>query len=255
MNAFRRALYNPLIRRLGYDYLEIDTADTTLLRTRAIHQAALAEDKDVLKELKTRFDHYMRTGDNSKIPADLQRIIFQSAVQYGGRKEYEFIKGICEKPPNPSASLSAIVAMGSSLDLKLIDETLEYIMTKSRDQDVIYFFSGLSRNPKDRRILVEFFKKNYDALYIRFEGNFMLRYLIEYSFTGLSAEKDYQDIVEFFKDKDTSKYSQALAQVLESIRTKISWIDRSTDDMRKWLEKWERQKQVLVGGDLPFLSI
>jgi aminopeptidase 2 len=61
-------------------------------------------------------------------------------------------------------------------------------------------------------------------LHKRFEGNFMLRYLVEYTFTGLSAEKDYQDVVEFFKDKDTSKYSQALAQALETIRAKIGWI-------------------------------
>jgi|ERR1700692_568121 len=53
----------------------------------------------------------------------------------------------------------------------------------------------------------------------------MLRYLVEYTFAGLSGEKDYQDIVKFFKDKDTSKYSQALAQALESIRAKIGWID------------------------------
>lgn len=132
--------------------------------------------------------------------------------------------------------------MGYSPDLKLTDETLEYIMMKARDQDVIYFFGGLCHN-KDRRILVEFLKKNYDTVRViskvnvfgganrwrlqlqkRFEGNFMLRYLVEYTFTGLSAEKDYKDIVEFFKDKDTSKYSQALAQALESIRSKIAWI-------------------------------
>jgi hypothetical protein len=56
----------------------------------------------------------------------------------------------------------------------------------------------------------------------------MLRYLVEYTFVGLSAERDYQDTVEFFKDKDTSKYSQALAQVLDSIRAKIAWVDVSS---------------------------
>jgi aminopeptidase 2 len=54
--------------------------------------------------------------------------------------------------------------MGNSRDPKLIDETLEYIVTKARDQDVIYFVSGLSKNPKDRRIAAEFLKKNYDAV-------------------------------------------------------------------------------------------
>lgn len=43
-----QALYNPLIQRLGYDYVDTDSADTTLLRTRAIHQAALAEDEEYI---------------------------------------------------------------------------------------------------------------------------------------------------------------------------------------------------------------
>lgn len=54
--------------------------------------------------------------------------------------------------------------MGATQDLKLIDETLDYIMTKVRDQDVVNVFSGLAENYKARRILVEFFKKNYDVV-------------------------------------------------------------------------------------------
>ena len=55
-------------------------------------------------------------------------------------------------------------AMCDSRDPKLIYETLEYIMTRARDQDVLYFFAGLGRNTLDRRIVVEFFKNNYDAV-------------------------------------------------------------------------------------------
>jgi aminopeptidase 2 len=241
LNGFRRALYAPLIKRLGYEYSESDSADTTLLRTRAIHHAALAKDQEVLKELKNRFDHFMQTGDNSKIPADLQRITFISAVKYGGREEYDAMRKICDKPPNPSAGISAMLAIGAAQDLSLIDETLDYITTKVRDQDVVNVFSGLSGNFKTRRILVEFFKKNYDVLQKRFEGNFMMRYLIQRTFGGLSTEKDYEDIVEFFKDKNTAKYNMALAQTLDTIRAKIAWIERSTADIEEWLGKRERE--------------
>lgn len=58
---------------------------------------------------------------------------------------------------------------------------------------------------------------------------------------GLSAEKDHTELVEFFKvdrqlvqcyslvivsqNKDTSKYDQTLAQALDSIRAKITYIE------------------------------
>lgn len=41
-----QALYNPIVHRLGFEYLDSDSADTTQLRTRAIHHAALAEDSE-----------------------------------------------------------------------------------------------------------------------------------------------------------------------------------------------------------------
>lgn len=53
----------------------------------------------------------------------------------------------------------------------------------------------------------------------------MMRYLVQRTFSGLSTEKDYQEIVEFFKDKDTSKYNLALAQALDTIRAKIVWLE------------------------------
>ena len=55
-------------------------------------------------------------------------------------------------------------ALGASPNRKLIDETFEYIMTKARDQDVIYYYGGLGNNSKARRLAAEFFKENYDAV-------------------------------------------------------------------------------------------
>ena len=37
-------------------------------------------------------------------------------------------------------------------------------MTKSRDQDLFYFFSGLNENYGSRHFLAEKFKANYDAV-------------------------------------------------------------------------------------------
>lgn len=55
-------------------------------------------------------------------------------------------------------------ALGANPDRRLIDETFEYIMTKARDQDVIYYYGGLGNNPKARKLVAEFFKDNYDAV-------------------------------------------------------------------------------------------
>ncbi|TFK42895.1 peptidase family M1-domain-containing protein [Crucibulum laeve] len=243
LNAFRRALFVPLVEKLGYEYSASDSPDITELRTIAISQSAAARDLAVVKELKSRFEHYMKTGDYSKIPADLQRVIFVVAARHGGRAEYDAVIKIHDKPKTPTARIAAIQAMGATEDPQLIQETFKFITTKSKDQDIMYFFRGLSNNFKARRLLAKFFRDEYDVLYKRFEGNFALQYLVSISMDGLASEKDYKEIEAFFKDKDTSKYNQSLAQTLDTIRAKYEYINRSTEDLGQWLVQWEKSRK------------
>ncbi|KAF7777794.1 hypothetical protein Agabi119p4_3866 [Agaricus bisporus var. burnettii] len=237
LNAVRGALFVPLVKKLGFDYSSSDSVDTTLLRTLAVSQAAAAGDPSVIKELQSRFEHFMKTGDDSRIPADLQRATFSTVVRRGGRAEYNAIVGIYDKPSTPTARVAAIVAMGATHDVKLLQETYSFIKNKSRDQDIVYFFRGLSDNIKMRRGMVAYFENEYDTLIERFGGNFTLQYLVTLSFSFLSTNEDLKKTEEFFKGRDTSKYSMALAQSLDSIRARIQFIERSTSDLEKWLKE------------------
>jgi len=236
LDAFRRELYTPLVVKLGYEYSDADSVDTSLLRTLVISGAASAQDMGVIKELTSCFAHFVNTGDDSKIPADLQDAIFSVAVRHGSRAEYEAVKLIVENPKTPTSRIAAMKAMGATEDPILAAETLEYMLKKARDQDIRYFFIGLQANFKTRRMLTQFFKDNFEILYQRFEDNFVFRYLVELSFSHFSKWGDYHETIEFFKDKDTSKYDLALSQTLEGIKAKIVYVERSTSDMVDWLD-------------------
>jgi len=56
------------------------------------------------------------------------------------------------------------LALGATQDEGLANETLKFIETKARDQDVFYFFMGLAVNFKARRLLTKYFQENYDAV-------------------------------------------------------------------------------------------
>jgi aminopeptidase 2 len=58
--------------------------------------------------------------------------------------------------------------MGSTEDPELLKETLQFILDKAKDQDVLYFFRDLSTNPKSRRPLAQFFMNQYDVVGILF---------------------------------------------------------------------------------------
>ncbi len=56
------------------------------------------------------------------------------------------------------------MALGATQDEELANETLKFVETKARDQDVFYFFMGLAVNFKARRLLTKYFQENYDAV-------------------------------------------------------------------------------------------
>ncbi|KAI9056855.1 leucyl aminopeptidase [Trametes sanguinea] len=239
LNALRRELFVPIVKRLGFEYKASDPHDEVQLRTLAIEQAASAEDSwyVVMGELKARFDKFLKSGDDSTIPSDLTNITFRIAVQEGGQAEWEAVKSIAAKAKNPAQGLAAMRAMGASKDLNLAENTFSFIMNEARDQDTFYYAGGLMRNPVTRRFLANKFKENFAAFQKRYAGNFGLIRWTEISFGGLSSDKDYEETAAFFKDKDTSKFDMALKQTLDTIRSRAAWVKRSTDELTQWLEK------------------
>ncbi|KIK95297.1 hypothetical protein PAXRUDRAFT_140992 [Paxillus rubicundulus Ve08.2h10] len=241
LNEFRKAtigLFGPVVDRLGFVYSPSDSADISQLRTRAVGQAALAGDQEVVDELKRMFKAYMDTQDESKIPADLFRTAAITAVKYGGLDEYNFVKGLCENPTTmPSVGISAMYAMCASKDKSCIRDTEQFILLKARNQDIVYFFSGLQMNYDTRRRSAKFFMDNYQNLEERYRGNFSFKDVVSAAIGNLSTKDDIETLNKFFEDKDTSRYSLALAQTLDSLHASIAWIERSTTDIGGWIEK------------------
>jgi aminopeptidase 2 len=58
--------------------------------------------------------------------------------------------------------------------------------------------------------------------------------LVTNSFTSKEA---VNEIEAFFKDKSTKGFDQGLAQSLDNVRAKASWIERDAHDVRAWLSE------------------
>ncbi|KJA14359.1 hypothetical protein HYPSUDRAFT_80850 [Hypholoma sublateritium FD-334 SS-4] len=237
LKRFQRTLFVPLVERLGYEYSENDSRDRILLRTLAITQAAAADDKGVLQVLQAKFKRFLKTGNNSHIPAELQQVTYAVAVKFGGRVEYDTIVKIFELRRTPSEQKAASFAMGASQDLEIIHETTEFIVNKARDQDLIPLFAALSANFASRRAATQTFMQNYDTFYNRYKDQLSLGVLVSACLNYYSSQADYQAIETYFKVKDTSKYSHALAQSLDGIKARSAYVERATADILDWFHK------------------
>ncbi|TXT13659.1 hypothetical protein VHUM_01026 [Vanrija humicola] len=165
ISAARIKIFRPVIERLGYEDRPGDAPDVKELRELAVSTAAVAEDADVLAELKSRFQPFLENNDDSRIPPDLQRSIFSNAVRHGGEAEYNKILEVYNKPPNPSSKVDAMYALAAARDPKLLDRTFAMLSDGSvKDQDLYIFFYGLGGNRAARRRVADYFFDNYDAV-------------------------------------------------------------------------------------------
>jgi len=114
------------VKQLGFEYPAGEHPSTTELRTEVITIAATCDDKEcvalrvciregfpntfsrVIEELQSRFNHLVETGDDSRIPPDLEAITYRVAVKYGGREQWEFVRGINEAGKTPTSRIAAM---------------------------------------------------------------------------------------------------------------------------------------------------
>jgi len=114
------------VKQLGFEYPAGEHPSTTELRTEAITIAATCDDKEcvvlrvytregfpntfsrVIEELQSRFNHLVETGDDSRIPPDLEAITYRVAVKHGGREQWEFVRGINEAGKTPTSRIAAM---------------------------------------------------------------------------------------------------------------------------------------------------
>jgi len=239
LKVFRRALCSPVLKKLGLEYSKEDSADITQLRTLAVTGAAAAGDPATIKTLLDSFTRYI-AGDESAIPVDLLSVTLSTAVKHTGAPAYDAVLKLFENPKTPSMKVAAIRGLTNSADPALQARTFDLILSSVRNQDLIYFFRGLCTNTAALNALREFFETNYHSINKRLETTFAMKYIVQSVYAGFTEEEDRLKAEAFFKDKDTGKYNQALAQSMDGISAKAAFIERSTVDVVTWLKKWEK---------------
>ncbi|KIJ31991.1 hypothetical protein M422DRAFT_783647 [Sphaerobolus stellatus SS14] len=242
LQAFKRALFEPLVRKLGYEYPDGEDPDTIQLRTLAITQAADAESEEVTTKLMEWFKEY--TSSNTEvIPPNLLKTTFRTAVRHGDSSEWETVKRIYLNNLNPAVQAAALAAVCAITDPQLQMMTIQFAMEEAKPTSAVQIFGYLGNNDAVGRNLVVYFKFRFEEIVDRFRGTLDIYSFITFVANLLNTEEDAQALEDFFIGKDTSDFNLSLTQALDGIRSRAAWLERSEEDVRSWLEKWRQTHQ------------
>ncbi|KAJ1919335.1 hypothetical protein H4219_002023 [Mycoemilia scoparia] len=239
LKTFRRNLFSPLAKKLGFVVKRGEDNMVTRLRARALTSAGNAGDTEVIAKAQEWLNAIAADPNTSAVPADLIETMFVVAVGQGGKEEYEAAKQYYLDESNPiDQRLVALQAIGSTNIPELMDDALEFALSdKVRGQDVHTCLLRLSLTPVGREKVWQWYKANYEQFVKRYGDSMSyLGILVRLAASRFSSEEKAREVEEFFVGKDVSRFDRALSQCLESIRTSAGWVSRDAQDVKEWLD-------------------
>jgi len=107
-----------------------------------------------------------------------------------------------------------------------------------KDQDIYMPTAGLRGHPEGIEALFTFMTENWDELVKKLPPALsMLSTMVAICTSGFTKPGQLARVEKFFADKSTNGFDQSLAQSMDAIRSKISWLERDREDVAGWLKE------------------
>lgn len=103
--------------------------------------------------------------------------------------------------------------------------------------------SGLRSHIEGTRALFNFMTENWEQLVTKLPpSSTMLGSMVQICTATFTTQADLDRVEAFFKDKSTKGFEMPLAQSLDAIRSKISWLARDREDVKHWVEEYTKKE-------------
>jgi len=79
-------------------------------------------------------------------------------------------------------------------------------------------------------------QSEWDTIYTKFPASStMISSIVKTATSGLTTKEQLDAVNAFFKDREQAGYDRGLAQSIDSIKSKMEWVNRDNADLRAWL--------------------
>ena len=134
---------------------------------------------------------------------------------------------------------TALRSLGRAKDPELIKRTLALPLgDEVKEQDIYLPISSLRTHSAGITALWQWLQENWETIEKKLPpGLSMLGSVVQICTSSFTHTDQLEEIEKFFGSRSTKGFDQGLAQSLDSIRAKASWIERDRDDVATWLKE------------------
>ncbi|KAK4938387.1 hypothetical protein LTR10_021186 [Elasticomyces elasticus] len=237
LKKFSLKLFSPAAEAIGWEFPEGEEWLTGQSRKLLLGYAAGAGHEGIIAEGKKKFSAW-KSGDEKAIHQNLRSVVFNLAVSNGGQEEYNVIKEEFRKLTAVDGKEICIQALGRSKNPDHAWDLLEFVTSEEvPPQDAHGGIVAVSSNNETRPVAWEFTKKCWDRVDKRLgvSGIVIDRWL-KMGLPKFSDTAIRDDIANFFKDKETGRYSRSLVIASDTITANAAYKERDAAQLLEWLK-------------------
>ncbi|KUJ17086.1 uncharacterized protein LY89DRAFT_718765 [Mollisia scopiformis] len=237
LKSFKRDLIRKCAKSNGWDFKKGDDIVETMLKATMFAQSG--SELEVQKVAKSMFDAFL-AGDDEAININIRAAVFAIALGHGGVAEYDAILEALKSSSSVFKRDTCIKALGASEDPALIQRTLNLSLSDEMiaHNDTRNIIRSLTKHKPGIEALWAWMKGDYGKIEKGLgHGLGTFARLVQIVTASLATREQYEDVKGFFEDKNTESYDKYLAQCLNGILAKATWVERDGEDMKGWLKK------------------
>jgi aminopeptidase 2 len=166
-------------------------------------------------------------------------LLFSFDARITNEEQYDALLNFFRTSTSSDERNTALRCLGRAKDPELIKRTLDMLFGgEVKDQDIYMPASGLRSHPEGIEALFGWLTENWEKLIIKTPPSFsMLGTLVSIFTSSLAKQEQLEKVEKFFGERSTSGFDQSLAQSLDAIRSKISYLGRDREDVKAWLKE------------------
>lgn len=238
LKKFQLDLVKDKAHELGWEFKESDGHIEQQFKSLLFNSAGITNDETIKKAAFDMFEKFKK-GDKSAIHPNIRSSVYAIVLTYGGEEEYNVILNEYRTANTSDERNTALRAIGRAKSPELIKRTLSLPLSDEvKGQDIYLPLASLRTHAAGIDALWDWMKINWDELEKKLPpGLTMLGSVVSICTSSFTSEAQMKNIEDFFAKKSTKGFDQALAQSLDAIRAKASWIRRDREDVKIWLKE------------------
>uniref|UniRef100_A0A4W6DV51 Aminopeptidase n=2 Tax=Lates calcarifer TaxID=8187 RepID=A0A4W6DV51_LATCA len=235
IQEFIRDLFTPIGLELGWDSKPGEGHLDALLRGLVLGKLGKAGHKPTLEEARRRFKDHVE--GKQVLPADLRSPVYLTVLKHGDSATLDTMLKLHKQADMQEEKNRIERVLGAISAPDLIQKVLNFALSEEvRPQDTVSVIGGVAGSSKQgRKAAWKFVKDNWEELYNRYQGGFLISRLIKLTVDGFAIDKMAAEVKSFFESHPAPAAERTVQQCCENILLNAAWLKRDADDIHQYL--------------------